>query len=152
MRLMKEENAGLRKQMLTMETARLEQDRKMGIVLEGIMARLGAGPLPEAVVMTPPRGGAGSNVTQQWMPAQHSGEAPHQSREPPATSSRPAARQAVMTPVTEEEARRGRAMEAAVKAMLSTGGETMLQLLNNSGHQGVVSMLTMEGPESSAQK
>ena len=40
-----------------MEAARLEQDRKMRTVLEGIMARLGAGPLPLAEVMTLPRGG-----------------------------------------------------------------------------------------------
>ena len=104
--LMKEENAGLRKQMLTMEAARLEQDRKMGMVMEGIMARLGGLPLPAAGVMTPPRGGVGSNVTQQWqhpgvemMAAQHPGEAPHQAREPPATNSRPVARQTVAVPV-----------------------------------------------------
>ena len=77
-RLMKEENAGLRKQMLTMEAVRLEQDRKMGMGMEGIMAGLGGLPLPDAGVMTPPRGGVGSNVTQQWqhpgvemMPAQY---------------------------------------------------------------------------------
>ena len=102
----------------------------MGIVLEGIMARLGAGPLPLAEVMTPPRGGAGSNVTQQWqhpgaevMAVQHPGEAPHQAREPPATNSRPAARQTVAVPVPEAEAGRGRAMEAALRAMMGTGGE-----------------------------
>jgi hypothetical protein len=142
-RLMKEENAGLRKQMLTMEAARLEQDKKMGMVMDGIMARLGGLPLPEAVVMTPPRGGAGSNVTQQWqhpavaMPAQHPGEAPHQGREPPATNSRPVARQTVAAPVPGAEAARGRAMEEAMQAMVSTGGEALLQLLRNSGHQEV---------------
>ena len=158
-RLMKEENAGLRRQMLTMEAARLEQDRKMGMVMEGIMARLGGLPLPDAGVMTPPRGGAGSNVTQQWqhpgvemMAVQHPGEAPHQAREPPATNSRPVARQTVAAPVPEAEAARGRAMEAAMQAMVSTGGETMLQLLRNSGHQEVVSMLTMEGAGPSTQK
>ena len=129
-------------------------DSKMGLVLEGIMARMGAGPLPEAVVMTPPRGVTRSNVTQQWLPAQHSGEAPHHSREPepPATNGRPAARQAVVPPAADEEARRGRAMEAAVKAMLATGGEAMLQLLKNQGHKEVVGMLTGEGPEPSAHK
>ena len=58
-RMTKEENAELRRQMLAMESTRLEQDRKMGIVMEGIMVRLSGLPLPEAVAMTPPRGGAG---------------------------------------------------------------------------------------------
>ena len=46
---MQEENAELRRKMLAMESARLEQDKKMEIVLEGIMVRLGATPLPEVV-------------------------------------------------------------------------------------------------------
>ena len=89
-RLLQEENAKLRRKMLAMESARLEQDKKMGLVLEGIMVRLGAGPLPEAVVVTPPRGVTGSNMTQQWLPA---GEVPPYSKEPPATNNRPVARQ-----------------------------------------------------------
>ena len=99
-----------------------------------------------------PRGGAGSNVTQHWMPAQHSSEAGPHSRGPPATNNRPDARQAVVPSVSEGGATRDRAMEAAVEAMLSTGGETMLQLLNNSGHQEVASMLSVEGPGASTQK
>ena len=145
--------------MLQMEAARLEQDKKMVMVMEGIMARLGGLPLPDAGVMTPPRGGVGSNGTQQWQhtgvevtPAQQPGEAPHQGREPPATNSRPAARQTVAPPVPEAEAARGRAMEAAMQTMVSTGGEALLQLLRNSGHEGVVSMLTVEGTGPSTQK
>ena len=86
------------------------------------------------------------------MPAQHPGEAPHQGREPPATNSRPVARQTVAAPAPEAEAARGRAMEAAMQAMVSTGGEALLQLLRNSGHQEVVSMLAMEGVGPSTQK
>ena len=94
-RMMREENAGLRRQMLAMETcaARLEQDREMEVVMEGIMARLGGLPLPEAVAMTPPRGETGSNMTQQRTTVQHPNEGPVQDREPPATSARPIARQ-----------------------------------------------------------
>ena len=55
-------------------------------------------------------------------------------------------------PAPEAEVARGRAMEAAMQAMVSTGGETMLQLLRNSGHQGVVSMLAMEGTGPSTQQ
>ena len=51
-RRVQKQNAALRRQ-------RLEQDRKTGTVLEGIMARLGAGTLPLAQVTTPPRGGPG---------------------------------------------------------------------------------------------
>ena len=36
-------------------------------------------------------------------------------------------------------------MEAALRGMTSTGGEVMLQLLKNSGHGDVASMLTAEG-------
>ena len=159
-RMMKEENAELRRQMLAMESARLEQDRKMGIVMEGIMVRLGGLPLPEAVAMTPPRGGAGQNAAQQWAESnslcppssQQAGGAPHQGREPPAIATRPAARRAVLLPATEGEAARGREVEAAMKAMVSTGGEALLQLLKNSGHQEVVSILTMEGSWPSTQK
>ena len=142
----------MRRQMLAMETARLEQDKKMGVVMEGIMTRLGGLPLPEAVAMTPPRGETGSNMTQQWTPVQHPNEAPAQDREPPATATRPVARQAVLPPVTGGEAARGTAMEAAMKQMLDTGGEELLQLLKSSGHQEVVSMLTMEGSGPSTQK
>jgi hypothetical protein len=53
------------------------------------------------------------------MPAQHPGEAPHQGREPPATNSRPVARQTVAAPAPEAEAARGRAMEAAMQAVFS---------------------------------
>ena len=147
-RLMQEENAALRRQMLDMEAARQEQDRKMGIVLEGIMARLGAGPLPLAEVMTPPRSGAGQYAPQ----AIQAGGAPQQVREAPATNSRPAARQTVAVPVPEAETGRGRAMEAALRGMMGTGGEEMLQLLRNSGHEGVASMLTMEGTGLSTQQ
>ena len=158
-RLMQEENAALRRQMLAMEAARLEQDRKMGTVLEGIMARLGAGPLPLAEVMTPPRGGTGQNAdpssgwqtTLSCLPL-HSRRGTTQGREPPATNSRPVARQTVAAPVPEAEAVRGRAMEAALRGMMSTGGEAMLQLLKNSGHEGVASMLTVEGSGPSTQK
>ena len=61
--LTQEKNAALRRQMLAMEAARLEQDRKMWTVLEGIMTRLGAGPLSLAEVMTPPRG---DDTSQRW--------------------------------------------------------------------------------------
>ena len=147
--------------MLAMEAARLEQDRKMGIVLEGIMTRLGVGPLPLAEVMTPPRGGAGQYAPQanqermannSLVPHSQAGGAPQQGRVPPATNSRPVARQTVAVPVPEAEAVRGRAMEAALRGMMSTGGEAMLQLLKNSGHEGVASMLTVEGPGPSTQK
>jgi hypothetical protein len=92
------------------------------------MARLGGLPLPEAVAMTPPRGETGSNMTQQWTPVQYPNEAPVQDREPPATATRPVARQAVLLPATGGEAARGSAMEAAMKQMLDTGGEELLQL------------------------
>ena len=46
----------------------------------------------------------------------------------------------VTVPVPEAEAVRGRAMEAALRGMMSTGGEAMLQLLKNSGDEGVASM------------
>ena len=51
-----------------------------------------------------------------------------------------------MPPAAEEEMKRGGAMEAAMKAMLDPGGETVLKLLENQGHQAVVGMLTREGP------
>ena len=120
----------------------------MGIVLEGIMARLGAGPLPLAEVMTPPRGGAGQYAPQ----ANQAGGAPQQGRVPSATNSRPVAEQTMAVPVPEAEAGRGRAMEAVLRVMLGAGGEEMLQLLRNSGHEGVASMLTMEGTGPSTQK
>ena len=131
---------------------------KMGTVLEGIMTRLGAGPLPLAEVMTPPRGGTRqytpqANMFQEWMannsfvpPSSQTGGAPQQGREPPTTNSRPVVRQTVAVPVPEADAARGRAMEAEQRGMTSTGGEAMLQLLKNSGHEGVGSMLTVEGP------
>ena len=80
--------------------------------------------------------------TQQWLPA---GEAPPYSKEPPAANNRPVVRQVAVPPAADEEAKRGRAMEAAMKAMLDTGGETVLQLLKNQGHQEVVGMLTGGG-------
>ena len=55
-------------------------------------------------------------------------------------------------PVPEIEAVRGRAMEAALRGTVSTGGEAVLQLLNNSGHEDVASMLTVEGSGPSTQK
>ena len=160
-RLMQEENAALRRQMLEMETGRLEQDRKMGIVLEGIMARLGAGPLPLAEVMTPPRDGAGQYAPQanqerladnSLVPHSQAGGAPQQGRAPPTTNSRSVARQTAAVPMPGAGAVRGRAMEAALRGMMGTGGEAMLQLLRNSGHEGVASMLTVEGPGPSTQK
>jgi hypothetical protein len=165
-RLMQEENAALRRQVLEMEAARLEQDKKLGTVLEGIMARLGAGPLPLAEVTTPPRGGKGqyvpaaphANRTPDWMannsflpPSSQAGETPQQGREAPATNSRPVARQ-TEAPVPEADATRGSAMEAALRGMMDTRGEAMLQLLRNSGHEGVASMLTVEGSGPSTQK
>ena len=62
------------------------------------------------------------------------------------------ARQTVAVPVPEAEAGRGRAMEAALRVMIGTGGEDMLQLLRNTGHEGVASMLTMEGTGLSTQQ
>ena len=153
-----------------MEAARLEQDRKMRNVLEGIMTRLGAGPLPLSEVMTPPRGGKGqyapaapyANRTQEWLAnnsflppsSQAGGEPQHaQDREAPATNSRHVAKQTVAPQaVPEAEATRGRAMEAALRGMMSTGGGAMLQLFRNSGHEGVASMLTVEGSGPSTQK
>ena len=55
-------------------------------------------------------------------------------------------------PVPEAEAGRGRAMEVALRVMMGTGGEEMMQLLRNSGHEGVACMLTVEGPGPSTQK
>ena len=150
--------------MLAMEAARLEQDKKMGTVLEGIMTRLGAGPLPLVEVITPPRGGTGqydpqANMSQGRMannsfvpPSSQAGGAPQQGREPQATNSRHVAGQTSTVPVPEAEAARGRAMEAALRGTTSTGGEAVLQLLKNSGHEGVASMLTVEGPGPSTQK
>ena len=43
-------------------------------------------------------------------------------------------------------------MEATLRGMMGTGGEAMLQLLRNSGHEGVASMLTVEGSRPSTQK
>ena len=63
--MMREENVGPRRQMLAMETARLEQDRKMGVVMEGFMARPDGLPLPEAAALTPLRGETWSNMSQQ---------------------------------------------------------------------------------------
>ena len=111
-RLMQEENVVPRRQMLEMETARLEQDRKMGTVLEGIIARLDAGPLPLAEVRTPPRGGAGQYAPQvnpermvdNSVPHSQAGGTPQQGRVPPATNSRPVAGQTMAVPVPEAEA------------------------------------------------
>ena len=146
-----------------MEAARLEQDRKMGTVLEGIMARLGAGPLPLAEVMTPPRGGAGQyaclrpTTRSGWQTIlsclthrqerHHSKAGRHQQQTVALLQG-----QTVAVPVPEAEAARGRAMEAALRGMMGTGGEAMLQLLRNSGHEGVASMLTVEGSGPSTQK
>ena len=129
------------------------------MVVEGIMARLGGLPLPEAVAMTPPRGGAGHNVAQQWVannsgpPAQHPAGAPPQGRAGATSNSHSSCCKAGSVATCDRgRSSEGRAMEAAMEAMVSTGGEALLQLLNNSGHQGVVSMLSMEGPEPSTQK